>query len=92
MSNLQVFIPTMTQYFDENDKSNNPISNIVLMNYFTTDPILGESYLFKLSQNYAIIKDSAFSNNLNIRNQTFYSFRPENTYTKIPDLGFNTPI
>eukprot|EP00347_Sterkiella_histriomuscorum_P003140 403365438 len=74
--NLELFVPTMNNFFDAN--SYDEIIKTDLTNYYytTSESNFSQSYLLKIGQNNAILKDSPIVKSLFNQNITFNTLKP----------------
>lgn len=69
---MEVYVPVLSQYFDENDNSAHPIKNSIKMLYTTTHPNLSQNFNYKISRNLALLKESFLAKGLSEKTKYFH--------------------
>ncbi|CDW87086.1 UNKNOWN [Stylonychia lemnae] len=80
MSSLTVNIAYMSQYFDVNDLSPQPVKTLIKTLLATTVPNVSQNYVMKVSQNQAFLSDSIFSNQFGERDLTYSSISADSSF------------
>ncbi|CDW73704.1 UNKNOWN [Stylonychia lemnae] len=86
-NNLELFVGTIYQFFDDQEQEKHPIKNSLNMQYFTTAPQISQNYYNKISFNLVKTKDSSFIN-MDPQIYTYVGIRADSTFAKTPNEMF----
>eukprot|EP00347_Sterkiella_histriomuscorum_P023382 403334847 len=74
--NLELYVPTMNNFFDASSYDEIIKKDLTNFYYTTVASNFSQSYLLKMGQNNAILRDSPIAKNFYNQNITFNTFRP----------------
>ncbi|CDW89446.1 UNKNOWN [Stylonychia lemnae] len=88
---MNIFFSYLTQYFDHNNYSQQPIVNNIQNNYWPLNKYISNNQMMKYSKNKAITKDSWLTTNLFNDEFTYFSGRLDYTQigTRYLDAGWS---
>eukprot|EP00347_Sterkiella_histriomuscorum_P001005 403373704 len=78
---MNIFFAFITQYFDHNNYSNDPIVSNIQLNYWPLNKLISNNQMMKYTRNKVTTKDSWLTTNLFSNDYTYYTGRLE--YTQI---------
>eukprot|EP00347_Sterkiella_histriomuscorum_P014517 403360576 len=78
---MNIFFAYISQYFDHNNYSENPIVNNIQLNYWPLNKFISNNQMMKYTKNEVTTRDSWLTTNLFSKDYTYYTGRLE--YTQI---------
>eukprot|EP00347_Sterkiella_histriomuscorum_P004199 403361367 len=84
---MNIFFAFITQYFDHNNYSDNPIVNNIQLNYWPLNKYISNNQMMKYTRNQVTTKDSWLTASLFSNDYTYYTGRLEYTQIGTRDLA-----
>ncbi len=85
MANGEFLVAVTNYFFDENNQGENPLQSAVNLLYMASHQDLDQTLSYKISENYAILRDSYISGSIGERNISYFQTRFDQPFTR----GFN---
>lgn len=90
---IQVYLPVLTQYFDQNEFEESPIKNLINNDiYLTLHPNIANIYYYKFSKNFVELADTWFSDMIPPNELIYYDLRLTQLHPGLPDIKMGLPL